>query len=446
MKYGDLTQGSITRQLISFAVPLLLGALIQQLYSTVDMMFVGRVLGTNAAAAVGASGMIVNCVVGFFTGLSVGVGVVVGRTAGSQDEKLLRRFIHSAAGLTLAMGTGLLVVTVLAAPSILLWMDVPSDILPDAITYIRIYLCSILSIVSYNVGTGILKALGDSRTPTFFQLIGGIANVIGNYFFIVVFRWGVAGAAMTTLLSQTLAAVLTVSRLTKLPQGYSLQLRDIRLERKLCLQILGVGIPSAIQAISISLSNVFVQSSINRLDIVSIAAFTAYYKVENIIYYPIMAIGQACSAFISQNVGAGKLDRAKAGTRISLILCVSVTLVLSVLVTVGRVPAFSLFSQDAAVIALGSSIAKVAFPFYFLYAIMEVYAASIRGSGSALPTMIITISNMCGFRLVALAVIMSMVPTALGVAAVYPATWLCTALCMFIYYKSGRWKPNCFPE
>lgn len=438
-KQNDLTRGDITQQLISFALPLLIGALIQQLYSTVDMMFVGRVLGTNSAAAVGSSSMIVNCIIGFFTGLSVGVGVVVGKSVGSRDEDKLRRVIHCAAGLTLLMGMGFLTAGLLLAPTILHWMAVPENIFPEAVTYIRIYLCSILSIVSYNIGTGILKALGDSKTPTMYQLIGGIANVIGNYLFIVVFRLGVAGAAMTTLLSQTLAATLTVSRLFRLPEGYRLRVPAIRLEKKLCGEILSVGIPSAVQAIMISFSNVIVQTNINSLDVLSIAAFTAYYKVENILYYPIMAVGQACSAFVSQNIGAKQIDRAREGTRKSILLGVAVTVTISALVLLGSRFAFSLFSQDSAVIELGSRIGRNTFPFYFLYVFLEVYAASIRGAGKAMPTMIITIVNMCFVRVAVLTVLMYIFHTATGVALVYPITWVTTSACMYGYYRSGKW-------
>lgn len=439
---NDLTQGNITSQLISFALPLLIGALIQQLYSTVDMMFVGKVLGTSAAAAVGSSGMIVNCIVGFFTGLSVGVGVVVGTSVGSGDKERLRKVIHCAAGLTLVMGVIFLVAGLTLAKTILGWMNTPEDILPQAAAYIRIYLCSVLSIVSYNVGTGILKALGDSKTPTVYQLLGGIANVIGNYFFIVVFRLGVVGAAMTTLLSQTLAAALTVSHLFKLPEEYRLKIRNISLEPKLSREILSVGIPSAVQAIMISLSNMIVQSGINKLDVLSIASFTAYYKVENIIYYPIMAVGQACSAFVSQNIGAGKLDRARGGTKKAITLGVGVTLVISWSVVLGAKYAFSLFSNDPAVIDLGSRIGRVAYPFYFLYVFLECFAASIRGAGKAMPTMVITIVNMCLVRVTVLTILMYVFHTAVGVAAVYPITWFCTAACMFGYYKSGKWIPE----
>lgn len=442
MNSNDLTKGNITKQLISYALPLLIGALIQQLYSTVDMMFVGRVLGTNAAAAVGSSNMIVNCIIGFFTGLSVGVGVIVGQSCGSGDLNRLSRVIHCSAALTLIMGVSVLILSVILAPFILRMMDVPENIFPLSVLYIRIYLCSVLSIVSYNVGTGILKALGDSKTPTFYQLIGGIANVIGNYLFIVVLDLGVAGAAMTTLMSQTLAAGLTVSRLFRLPDAYRLRIGRIKLEKGLATEILGVGIPSAIQSIMISISNVFVQTNINRLEVVSIAAFTAYYKVENLIYYPIMAVSQACSAFISQNIGAGAIDRAREITKKAILLGVMITVCTSGGMLLLSIPAFSLFSNDPAVITLGSRIGHVTFPFYFMYVFLEVYAASIRGAGKAMPTMIITLVNMCLVRVCILTIVMSLFHNVLAVAAVYPMTWFTNSLSLYLYYRSGRWVPG----
>lgn len=442
MNSNDLTKGNITKQLISYALPLLIGALIQQLYSTVDMMFVGRVLGTNAVAAVGSSNMIVNCIIGFFTGLSVGVGVIVGQSCGSGDLDRLSRVIHCSAALTLIMGISVLILSVMLAPVILRMMDVPENIFPLSVLYIRIYLCSVLSIVSYNVGTGILKALGDSKTPTFYQLIGGIANVIGNYLFIVVLDLGVAGAAMTTLMSQTLAAGLTVSRLFRLPDAYRLRIGRIRLEKGLATEILGVGIPSAIQSIMISISNVFAQTNINRLEVVSIAAFTAYYKVENLIYYPIMAVSQACSAFISQNIGAGALDRAREVTKKAILLGVTITACTSGSMLLLSRPAFSLFSNDPEVITLGCRIGRVTFPFYFMYVFLEVYAASIRGAGKAMPTMIITLVNMCLVRVCILTAVMAIFHHVLAVASVYPMTWFANSLCLYLYYRSGRWIPK----
>ncbi len=445
-KQTDLTTGPITKQLICFAVPLLFGALIQLLYATTDMMFVGGVLGTSAAAAVGASGMIVNCIVAFFTGLSVGVGVVCGKAIGAKDEWLFNRLLHVAAFLTLCIGFGLMLLGVILTPTLLRWMKTPESLMPLATVYLRLYLCSLPCIVSYNVGTGVIKATGDSKSPTVYQLIGGFANVVGNYLFIVVLHQGIVGAALTTLLSQTVAAGLTIRYLCRLPEGYRLRVKQISFDKVLAVNILAVGIPAAVQAVMISLSNVFVQSSINSLDEVSIAAFSAYYKVENFIYFPIMAVGQACSAFVSQNIGARNITRVRRGMQRSLVLGVGVTLVLSAIVVMGAEIAFTFFSKDPDVIKTGSQIATVAFPFYFLYVFLEVFSATIRGSGKAMATMVITIINMVFVRIAVLMVMTHLYPGPLGIAAVYPITWLTTAASMFGYYLSKRWVPDFLKE
>jgi Na+-driven multidrug efflux pump len=253
--------------------------------------------------------------------------------------------------------------------------------------------------------------------------------------FICVLKLGIEGAALTSLLSQTVAALLTIRNLFYLPEQYKLRLKQIRLELKLLGEILNIGVPAAVQAIALSLSNMFVQTSINRLGVSSMAAFTAYYKAENLIYFPIMATGQACSNFVSQNVGAGKLDRAKQGTTESILIGVATTLTLSALSVIFAASIFSLFNKDPEVIYLGCKIARTAFPFYFIYVFLEVYAASIRGAGNALATMVITLFNMCVVRLVVLKLLVSLSPTVVGIAAVYPITWACSAACMFIYYK-----------
>jgi putative MATE family efflux protein len=438
----QLTEGPIARQLVGFAVPLFLGSLIQQLYSTVDLMFVGKLIGRDASAAVGSSGLMVTCIVGFFTGLSVGVGVVAGQAAGRRDEQALRRIIHTAAGFTALMALVFLILGQLMVVPVLKAMHTPEDIMTQAMVYIRIYLFSLPAIVTYNVGTGVIRALGNSRAPTLYQLIGGIGNVIVNTLFIALLKWGVQGAALATVCTQTLAAGLVLRHLCSLAAPYRLQFRRVRVEWDVCRKILSVGIPAAIQSIVITLSNVVVQANINLLGVESIAAFTAYFKVENFIYFPIMAFGAACSTFISQNVGAGQIDRAKRGVGLSIAMGVSVTAVLATLgLLLGRT-LFGLFSSDEEVIRLGLTIIRVTFPLYFFYVFLESFGGAIRGAGKALPTMLIILVNMCGVRLGTLKLIMAKSPVVGSVAWVYPITWICTSLCLFIYYKTDRWVPG----
>ncbi len=437
----DLTQGPIRKQLISFALPLFAGSLIQLLYNTVDLMFVGRILGTEASAAVGASSLIVTCILGAFTGFSVGVGVVTAKAVGSGDTGKLNQIIHCAAGLTCVLSLIFTVLGLIIAPEILQWIQTPADVMENATAYLRLYLLSLISMVSYNIGSGILRALGNTKFPMLYQLAGGIANIIGNTLFIYFLDWGVQGAALATACSQGLAAFLTIRHLCVMKAGYRLRLRQLQISASICRQFLLVGVPAAIQSIVITLSNLIVQAHINRLGVDSMAAFTAYFKVENLIYLPIMAFGQACSTFTSQNIGARQIGRAKQGVKISLFLGIIITVSTSVLTLCFSNFAFGLFSKEPVVIALGSQIARIAYPFYFLYVFLEVYASAIRGAGRALPAMLIVVINMCVVRTCILKVALYFYPSVLGVAAVYPLTWACTALCLFLYYRSGRWSP-----
>ncbi|MGN0978579.1 MAG: MATE family efflux transporter [Faecousia sp.] len=437
----ELTRGPIGKQLLVFALPLFAGSLIQLLYNTVDLMFVGQILGAEASAAVGASSLIVTCILGIFTGLSVGVSVSAAKAVGSGDTGQLRDIIRTAAGLTCLLALVFTALGLILASRCLRWMRTPEDILPTATSYLRLYLLSLISIVSYNIGSGILRALGNSRSPMLYQLFGGIANLLGNTVFIYFLNWGVQGAALATACSQGLAAFLTVRHLCCMKTEYRLRLGRMKLDKVICKEFLTVGIPSAVQSVVITLSNLIVQTHINALGVDSIAAFTAYFKVENFIYLPIMAFGQACSTFTSQNIGAYQVERVKKGVTTSLLLGIAVTLGTSALTLIFSKFAFGLFARDAGVIELGVQIAWVAYPFYFVYVFLEVYASAIRGAGKALPAMGIIVVNMCLVRTCVLKGILHFQPSVVGVAAVYPITWVCTAVCLFLYYRSARWLP-----
>lgn len=440
-KTKDLTHGPIGRQLFWFSLPLFAGSLIQQLYSTVDLIFVGRVLGKDAAAAVGASSFIIIIILGFFIGLSVGIGVIAAREFARGEFENLSRVVHCTAGLTIIFSIVFTILGIIFAPTVLELMNTPPEIMHWGIVYIRLFMLSLFSIVSYNVGSGILRALGNSLSPMIYQLIGGIANVIGNFLFVYYWNFGISGSAMATVVSQTLAAGLVIYHLYNMDSRYCLRFKKITLDLPLAREIFRIGIPAAIQTIVITLSNIVVQTNINGLGVNSIAAYAAYFKVENVIYLPIMALGQACSTFISQNVGVGKIMRSKRGTAISIYFGLAVTAVSISLVLFFADFAFGMFTDDAEVIAIGSSIAFVIMPFYFLYVFLEVLASSIRGSGSTLPAMFIILVNMCVIRIGVLKLIMYFNPTADGVAWVYPITWVFTVACLYWYYRSERWNP-----
>lgn len=437
-KQEDLTQGSIVKPLVLFALPLLGSSLIQQMYNTVDIIFVGQLLGKEAAAAVGASSLLVACMVAFFTGTSIGSNVLAARFFGSKQAEEIKAVVSMAFAISVVGGLALTLVGYALAPMFLRWVNVPDAIYGLSLEYLRIYIASLTSIAGYNIGAGVLRGLGDSRSPMIYQLLGGLVNIAANALFIGGFQWGVQGSAWATLFSQSLAAVLVFRRLALLDQAYCLRLQAMHLKFDTLRDIMLIGVPVGIQAMLVTLSNLIVQNHINMLGIDSIAAFTAYFKVELFIYLPIVAIGQANITFASQNIGARKPGRAIRGTRASIALGLGVAIVSSTIALLFCEQAFRLFTRDASVIDIGTQIAISIFPWYFMYVFFEVLAAFIRGSGKNLEPTLIILVNMCLIRPLYVMIISRLAPEAVAIAWVYPITWFTTSVCMGLYYLKLR--------
>ncbi|SHN83847.1 MATE family efflux transporter [Desulfitobacterium chlororespirans] len=439
LKPQTMTQGPIGRQIIIFSLPLLGSSLIQQLYNTVDLIFVGRFLNPSAAAAVGAGSLLVFCALGIFIGLSVGTGVVTARYLGAGDYERVNKTIHTAMAMSIYGGAVFTLLGIGLAPLLLKLLNTPQEIMAQATLYIRIYFCGFMAMSSYNMGAGILRALGDSKSPMIYQLIGGLGNVGANFLFIPILGWGVGGSAVATLCSQTVAALLVFLHLVRGNRYYRLRLKGLSIAREYGGRILAVGIPAGIQGVVVTLSNLLVQSHINTLSINSIAAFTAYFRVELFIYLPILAISQTAGIFAGHNIGAGKLNRVRKGTRVCLAIGVITAVSLSGSVLLMGEHLFALFTNSKAVVAIGLELAKVTFPFYFIYVFLEIFASVVRGAGKAIPPMIIILVTLCGLRLILVNVFMHLWPSATSVAVVYPLTWLTAALALGGYYFLGKW-------
>ena len=342
-KTRNITKGNIVKNLIFFAIPLLLSSLVQQLYNTVDLIFVGNMISKSASAAIGASSLLITCLVGFFGGMSVGTGVVVSHIFGAKDYGKLSRAIHNAIAFSLAGGFFLFVVGFLFAPVFLAWIHTPAELHANAVGYLRIYCISFASMFVYNMGSGVLRAVGDSRSPLYAQLAGGLVNVAADYFLIRIMANGVFGVALATLFSQTVAAALTLYRLHKMDSEYAFQFRKIRFSTDILSEVIRIGVPAGIQSLVITLSNVMVQYHINSISEDAIAAFTAYFKVELIIYLPIVAMGQAAMAFAGQCKGADDREGIRKGTKICLLLSIIMTIVISVLALLCGAALFRVF-------------------------------------------------------------------------------------------------------
>lgn len=438
----DLTQGPILRELLRFALPLFLVQLVQLLYNTVDVFIAGRFLeGPQPMAAVGASGMIVTLFIKFFLGMSVGAGVAVSHAYGAKDEKRLSDTVHTAVAIAVSGGLLVMVAGYFLSPSILRWMNTPEDIFDLASSYIRIYFLGALPIVFYNIGVGLLRARGDSRNPLYYQVIGGILNVVMDVTFVVWLGLGVKGIAFATIISQTVPAVLVLVHLLRTDGPCRLVLSKVRFHRQAFADILKVGIPAAVQAIILTLSNVIVQSQINTFGADTIAAFTIYYKLEDIMYLPMLAYGQTATTFVGQNFGAGKPERVFRGVHLSLAIGLATSVVTSGICLLFARQLFGFFTPDQAVIDIGLQFFYLNAAFYFLYNFIEVYSGAIRGSGNAVVPMVSVVFNQCVLRLVALFFVVSHFHTVFTVGLVYPITWFGTGLCVTLYYYIAKvWR------
>ncbi len=437
---GDLTRGPIGRQLLLFALPLLGASLIQQLYNTVDLFFVGNLLGTKATAAVGASSLLTNCIVGFFTGLSIGTGVIVAQAAGEQNRGKIHRAVHTAMGLSLAGGVVMTLLGLLLSRRILVWMNTPGEILEQGLFYIRIYLLSMTPLFVYNMNAGIIRAGGDSRTPMLFQLLGAAVNIVLDWAAMGCLGLGVEGAAGATVLSQLIAAGCSVVYLARRKDEYRLSLKEMKIDRGILAGILNLGVPAGLQNMVITISNIFVQTAINGLGVGVIAAFTAYFKVELLIYLPIMAFGQAATTFVGQNLGAGEKGRLKKGVNVCIAMGIVFAVAMAAILLLMGDVVFGLFNSDREVIEMGMRIIRVTFPFYWLYVLLEIHADALRGIGQSIPPMVLIMLCICVFRTVLLFAFNSIWGSLEAVAAVYPCAWMAAAVCLSVYWMKVRKK------
>ncbi|QIB68012.1 MATE family efflux transporter [Aminipila butyrica] len=427
MKTNSLTEGNISKSILFFLIPILVSSLIQQLYSVVDLVLIGKFIGAEATAAVGASSLIITCLIGFFNGIAVGTNVVTAHIFGSSDRSSLKEIMQTVWTAGAIGGLLLMVVGLTLSPHFLKWMNTPHSILDTGVIYLRIYLLSLPAIVLYNLCSGILRAMGDSKSPMFFQVIGGLLNVVGCILMVAVWRKGVAGAATATFISQTVAALLILGHLHSKKQSVRLEFKVKGFNPILLKRILAIGIPSGVQAMIITFSIIILQSQINKFGVHVMAAFAAYYKIEMLIYLPILALGQALVSFVGQNHGAEQYERIKKGTSLSIRWGILMTACISALLLLQGPLVMRLFTDHQQVIFYGCQIMKVTFPFYFLYVIIECSSSEIRGRGEATIPMVITLFSFCVVRLTALVVLISQWHDIRGIAAVYPFSWAVAA-------------------
>lgn len=439
MAVTQMTEGSISKQLVLFAIPILISNLFQQLYNTVDTAIVGRFVGANALAAVGTCNLVVVFMIYFFIGLSNGSSIVLSQCFGQNDDEKVFKTVHTTMGLSFISGIILMIVGFLFAETILKWINTPDDVIGYAIIYIKVYFLSMIPMMVFNMGTGILRAVGDSKTPLYYLAASGVANIVLDLIFIVQFKFGVMGAALATTIAQTISAVLIMIKLIKSNEIYKLHISKIRIDFEILKKILVIGIPTGLQSVLVCFSNIIVQSKVNLFGLNVMAALSIYYKIEGFIYMPIDAIAMAISNFIGQNIGAKNLERVKKGKKLSMRICVAMTVLIGGLIIFLHTPILKIFTTDEKVIHYGTQFILFIVPLYFIYAMNQILSGVLRGAGQTFVPMIIGLVCMCGLRVGWLVVMIGIVKDVRIIYASYPLTWIFTNIFMSIYYYRGKW-------
>ena len=433
----DMTEGSITRHLISFALPLLIGNVFQQLYNTVDTWVVGNYVSNEAFSAVGTVGPVINMLIGFFLGLSSGAGVVISQYYGAKRYDKVHDTVHTAIVLTLVMGVVFTVVGLVMVPAMLSLMNTPGNVLPESTAYLTIYFSGVIGLMVYNMGAGILRAVGDSQRPFYFLVICAVMNTVLDLLFVLAFRMGVEGVALATILSQGISAVLVVITLMRSDACIKLSLRDLKIDWHMLKKVFSVGIPAAIQMAITSFSNVFVQSYINYFGADCMSGWTAYAKVDQLLFLPMQSIALASTTFVGQNLGKNQVERAREGVKISLIIAIASTVVMMIPVLIFASPIVAFFNGKPEVVYYGTILLRWLSPFYVLCCFNQIYAGALRGAGNSRAPMIIMLSSFVLFRQIYLFMMANFICNEIiPIGMSYPAGWLMCSAITTIYYLS----------
>ncbi len=437
-----MTQGNIWKLLITFSIPLIIGNLLQQMYNTADSIIVGNFVGSNGLAAVGSGTALINLIIAFAQGASVGAGVVVSQYIGADKKDKIKISVHTSICISIILGLILSLLGIFASPSLLIMMKTPKVVLKSSILYLQIYCGGLIFNVIYNMATGILNAAGNSKKPLVYLAIASFTNIILDLLFIKIFKLGVMGAAIATDISQAISCILAIGYLLKVKSDYKLYIKDLKINKETAVKIIKIGLPTAIQNMVISFSNVLVQSSVNAYGATAMAGYAAYLKIDGFNILPVLSISMAVTTFTGQNVGANRLDRVKKGMYSSLIMVLVYTIFIGAVLLIFSHQVLGLFTHSAQVIMYGQLAMKYFCPYYFLLGILNVLAGTVRGAGKGIPPMIILLFSMCIFRILWIKIALPFYSSIDGVFILYPISWLVGAILMILYTKFGKWLPH----
>ena len=439
----DMTQGSTTRHLVRFALPLLAGNLFQQLYNMVDTWVVGNFVSNEAFSAVGTVTPIINTLIGFFLGMSSGAGVVISQYYGAHRPEKVREAVHTAMLLTVIMGVVFTGVGIAMTPLMLELMKTPAEVAPDQTAYLTIYFAGIMGLLLYNMGSGILRAVGDSQRPFYFLLVSAGVNTALDLLFVLKFGMGVEGVAYATIIAQAVSAVLTIAVLIGYDGSVKLSLRDLRIHWDMLKKIVAVGIPAALQMAITAFSNVFVQGYINHFGADCMSGWTAYTKIDQLVILPVQSLSLASTTFVGQNLGVGNVERAKGGVRRALYLSFAVTAVLLVPVLTLAPDMTAFFNSKPEVVSYGALLLRLLSPFYFFFCINQIYSGALRGSGNSQVPMFIMLGSFVVFRQIYLYVMAHFISNEIvPIALSYPAGWFVCSAVTLLYYAHCKFDSH----
>lgn len=434
-KVVSMTEGKIWKKLLLFSIPLMMGSFFQQLYNTADSIIVGNYVGKEALAAIGTTDNLINTFIGFFMGLSTGAGIIISQYFGAKDEKNVQIAVNTTIGLTFVMSVICTVCALGFRTQMLKLMNTPAEVFVQADAYLRIYFLGVTGLLFYNMGAGILRAVGDSRRPLYFLIFSAVLNIVLDLIFVAGFSLGVEGAAYATVISQGASAVLVMIVLSRERASYRVVWNRIRLNPEMIGKIVRVGLPMALQSAVVSFSNVFVQSYINHFGAAAMAGWSAYGKVDKFCLLPIQSLSLGLMTFVGQNYGAKRYDRIRKGIRTGLTMCFGIAICMIILINLFAESLVSMFIQSPDVVKFGTLFIHIEMPFYFALCVNSVYDSTLRGIGMTKGPMLIMMTNSILFRQIYLFVVSrvseSMIPIVLG----YPLGWILCSVMLVLYYK-----------
>ncbi len=434
-----MTSGTIWKRMVFFAFPLFLGNLFQQLYNTVDSLIVGNFLGSSALAAVSSSGSLIFMLIGFLSGIAGGAGVVIARLYGAGDSAAVHRAVHTTTAFGLVAGVIMTILGVTFSPQILIWMGTPESVLPQSVSYLSIYFSGSLFFVMYNILVGILQAVGDSRHPLYYLIVSSVVNLVLDVVFVEFVHTNVGGAALATVISQAISALLCLWHLMRSREAYRLDLRKLCFDRYYLKEIIRIGLPSGVQNSIIAFANVLVQSNVNSFGEMAMAGYGAYAKVEGFGFLPINSFTMALTTFVGQNLGGKEYERTRKGVRFGVLAAVSLAEVIGVLIFIFAPQLIAAFDSTPEVVRFGTDKARTSALFYCLLSYSHSIAAVLRGAGKSMIPMLVMMVCWCLIRVTFLMITVPLTHSIQMVYWVYPLTWGLSSLAFYWYYTHGNW-------